>query len=127
MPRSEQENHARNMARAKALDHRKQRIRDLNDKLRRTGWGGRTMATQGIRALSPEVLAEVMASIRAYDSFASHDDPYQEHDFGAVTVAGKRVLWKIDYYDPTLTAGSPDPANTEVTARVLTIMLAEEY
>ena len=49
------------------------------------------------------------------------------HDFGAFVHNGERVFWKIDYYDPSLTKGSEDPADPQQTARVLTIMLASEY
>ncbi|HEX8416049.1 MAG TPA: DUF3768 domain-containing protein, partial [Methylobacterium sp.] len=50
-----------------------------------------------------------------------------EHDFGALEAAGERVFFKIDYFDASLSHASPDPADTCVTARVLTVMLAGEY
>jgi hypothetical protein len=37
------------------------------------------------------------------------------------------IFFKIDYYDRTLTAHSPDPADPAVTRRVITVMLASEY
>ncbi len=48
-------------------------------------------------------------------------------DFGALQIDGERILFKIDYYDRSLTGHSPDPADPSYTTRVLTIMLAEEY
>jgi hypothetical protein len=37
------------------------------------------------------------------------------------------LLWKIDYYDIDLQYTSPNLADPAVTARILMIMLAEEY
>jgi hypothetical protein len=42
-------------------------------------------------------------------------------------LAGQSVVFKIDYCDTTLAAGSPDPANAESTKCVITILLASEY
>ena len=62
-----------------------------------------------------------------FEAFEAGDDPPGEHDFGALTVRGRRVLFKLDYYDTELAAGSPDPADPAVTTRVLTVMLASEH
>ena len=62
-----------------------------------------------------------------FDAFDRDNDPYGEHDFGALTVLGERVLFKIDYYNAGMTGGSPDPADPSVTTRVLTVTLAGEW
>ncbi len=103
------------------------RVRALNDILRRTLCGGTLMLTPGIVALGRERQATILAAVAAFDSFDADNDPYGERDFGALTVAGEQVYFKIDYYDQWLMFGSPDPADSSLTARVLTILLASEY
>src|SRR3954467_422664 len=103
------------------------RIRDLNDQLRRSLTGGMLVMTKGIIALGAKRQMAILSAIAAFDSFDAEDDPYGEHDFGALTVEGERIFFKIDYLDRGLTGHSPDPADATVTARVLTVMLAEEY
>jgi len=105
---------------------RLERIRTLNDRLRHTGQGGMILVSAGVAAL-PICEAEVTATVAAFDQFDEDNDPYGEHDFGALVLAGERLFWKIDYYDPSLIEGSPDPADETHTERVLTIMLASEY
>lgn len=103
-------------------------IARLNDELRRTYAAGHVMLTVGIRALPPARLREVLARVRSHDDFTPDNDPHGEQDFGAFELDGiGRVFWKIDYYDPTLTLGSENPADPARTRRILTIMLAEEY
>ena len=63
----------------------------------------------------------------AYDDFCHANDPYEEHDFGSFEADGAVIFFKIDYFDKDLTYHSPDPSDTSVTERVITIMLAEEY
>lgn len=87
------------------------------------GW----MLTSGITENGQAFVSEAVGAVQTFDAFTAENDPYGEHDFGAITVAGKRVFWKIDYYDRSLEFGSPDPADPAITRRVLTVMLAEEY
>src|SRR4051794_35240058 len=102
------------------------RIRDLNDQLRHSLAGGLLHITRGVIALGGKQQAAILDAIAAFDDFSPENDPYGEHDFGALTVEGERILFKIDYLDRGLTGHSPDPADPTVTARVLTVMLAEE-
>ena len=101
-----------------------QRICELNDAFRTSLSGGRVMMTAGIDG---DVKAAIIREVATFNDFTADNDPHGEHDFGAIEVAGLRVFWKIDAYDPTMTCGSEDPANPDVTTRVMTIMLADEY
>ena len=102
-------------------------IARLNDQFRATLTGGTVAMTSGVMALGDGAVAQVLKCVRTHNDFAPENDTYEERDFGAFEWAEHRIFWKIDYYDKTLTAGSPDPANPSVTERVLTIMLASEY
>ena len=102
-------------------------IRTLNDNFRKTFTGGKAVMTPGIAALGPEAVARIIQTVAVFDDFCHANDPHEEHDFGAFEADGKRVFFKIDYFDSTLTYHSPDPSDPSVTTRVITIMLAEEY
>ena len=103
------------------------RIRERNDQARATMSFRHVYVTVGIRALGEPIATAAILAVRNYTAFDPDNDPYHEHDFGAFDLAGQRAFWKIDYYDRQLEFGSPDPADPAVTARVLTILLAEEY
>ncbi|CVI17469.1 conserved hypothetical protein [Agrobacterium fabacearum CFBP 5771] len=103
------------------------RIRELNDVFRTTWLTGTVLLTSGIQSLPDTTQSRIAGSVQGFDAFTADNDPHGEHDFGAVTVEGHKVFWKIDYYDATLQYGSEAPENPAVTKRVLTIMLAEEY
>ena len=106
---------------------RTQRIRKLNDQFRRTGQGGQQFITLGIQEMGLVEMLIIRQLVASYDAFCEDNDPYGEHDFGNLTYHNEKIFWKIDYYDVTLSAGSPDPADASLTKRVLTIMLAREY
>jgi Protein of unknown function (DUF3768) len=101
------------------MDLTTERIRALNDELRRKLPSGHAVMTAGI--------ARIVKTIAVYDDFCHANDPYEEHDFGSFEADGHTILFKIDYLDKALTAHSPDPSDPSLTERVITIMLAEEY
>ncbi|WP_439508674.1 DUF3768 domain-containing protein [Yoonia sp.] len=101
------------------------RIAALNDQARRTFTGCRTVITLGVQALDD--LSGLLDKVRRFDAFTPDNDPYGEHDFGSFIHGGQTIFWKFDYYDLDITMHSPDPSDLTVTARVLTIMLADEY
>jgi hypothetical protein len=106
------------------------KLRALNDAFRERGEGnGRVYLTAGIYAFPLlEQRVEILRLVQNFTAFTPHNDPYGEHDFGTFQYSGKKIVWKIDYYDCELDKlGSPDPADESVTTRVLTISLAEEY
>lgn len=103
------------------------RIRVLNDDLRRHLGGGGAVMTPGVAALGPGFVERVVKTLAVFDDFHHENDPYQEHDFGAFEIDGHRFFFKIDYFDKSLAYLSPDPADPNVTERIITIMLAEEY
>lgn len=103
------------------------KIRQLNDQLRKHGIGGKIMLTQGVQALGEQAILEIMILMQCYNDFPEDNDPYREHDFGAINYEGKKLFWKIDYYDQEYSMHSPNPADPNVTRRVLTLMLAGEY
>jgi Protein of unknown function (DUF3768) len=104
-----------------------ERVRALNDELRKTGAGGNTYLTRGLIEKGADFIAKATAAVRAFDAFSDDNDPWQEHDCATLDVDGETVMFKVDYYDVNMEYGSPDPADPKVTRRVLTIMLASDY
>ena len=115
-----------------------ERIRHLNDLARtkpetvNATW----VITAGIQHLlfgnddspaDPERLAALRHAIATFHDWSPDNDPYGEHDFGAFSLFGERLFFKIDYYHPDRGMLSPDPGNIELCRRVLTVLLADEY
>ena len=104
-----------------------EKIRLLNDILRKTFVGGQVMLTTGIRAKSAEDQAEILQKICSFNEFTKANDPYGEHNFGIFTHNGENIMFKIDYYNKTYDRMSDDPSNPDITNRVMTIMCADVY
>ena len=102
-------------------------VRELNDHARQTFTGCRVVITSGIAELDDTAVQQILAQVRSYDQFTPDNDPYGEHDFGSFHHDDVQVFWRWDYYDLDYSMHSPDPADETVTARVLTVMQAEEY
>ena len=102
-------------------------IRQLNDQFRQAFIGGKVIVTRGVTFLGEAAVKEIMNKVANCTEFTADNDPYEEHDFGVVIYDGHKLFWKIDYYDESMTYGSPDPSDPAVTTRVLTVMLACEY
>ncbi len=120
------------------MDNQSKQIAQQNDAFRRNAGlvssseaqsiPGDVVMTAGIAALTLAQRLAVIARVREFDHFTEENDPYGEHDFGSFELeAVGRILWKMDYYDPSLEYGSENPADLALTRRILTVMLAEEY
>ena len=109
------------------MDTKSARIRALNDQLRQNFAEGIAVMTPGVAALGPEAVERIVKTIAVFDDFCHANDPHQEHDFGSFEADGHTIMFKIDYLDQNLSMHSVNPADTAVTQRVITIMLAEEY
>jgi hypothetical protein len=116
----EQVNFANGLPRCEAIAR-------LNDQLRKKGVGGQLVITSTVSALPGYDSRELLRALAEYDRFDIYNDPQGERDFGDIEVFGTDLLWKIDYYDLRLQFASPDPANADVTIRVLTVMLEADY
>jgi hypothetical protein len=102
-------------------------IRTLNDAFRTTFRGGKIMMTASVDQLPDCVKAEALVQVAEFKGFTEDNDPHGEHDFGSFDLVGRKFFWKIDYYDKQCQHGSEDPADSQKTTRVLTLMLAEDY
>lgn len=110
------------------------RIRALNDAFRTVHDAvgvriadNQMVVTRGVISRGDDFLLAAVRAVAEFEGFTPDNDPWQEHDFGSVVDDGQKLLWKIDYYDATLTWGAEDPSDPLTCRRVLTIMLAEEY
>ncbi len=97
-----------------------------NDAFRSTGTGaGKTLFTAGASTPTERQLL-LQTAVQNFTMFTEDNDPYGEHDFGAIDLFGDTYFWKIDYYASAACRLGGDPY-TEPVYRVLTVMRADEY
>jgi Protein of unknown function (DUF3768) len=94
-----------------------------NDEFRQAGPNGDWVATVGALALRD--FPGLVRAVMTFDTFTTNNDPYGEHDFGAIPWHGEKTYWKIDYYDQAHQYWC-DPLAPDCR-RILTILLASEY
>lgn len=104
-----------------------EKIKRLNDTFRKSFHGGRVVLTVGIQSMPADDRSELLKQVQKFDNFTEDNDPYGEHDFGAISFKNDTYFWKIDYYDTDYNYLSPDASDPNVTNRVLTIMRGDEY
>ena len=90
---------------------------------------GRLVVTQSLIEAGDGFPPEAVQATGAFDTFEPENDPAGWHDFGAVTIRGETVFWKVDLYEASsdFRFGAGTPENPETTTRVLTIMMARDW
>ena len=106
------------------------KIAELNDQLRQnlfTPGQNQVFVSAAVSSLPYLERARLLDKVQKFNDFNEANDPYQEHDFARIEHRGINYLFKIDYYNKIMDAGSEDASNPDITTRVLTIMRADEY
>lgn len=116
----------------KAINIQTEQIRKLNDNLRRNIFDplcpqGSIFLTAAVSALKHEDQIELLKEVCCFEDFNEDNDPYGEHDFGAIDFKGEKYFFKIDYYDRNYQGHTQDASDPKLTNRVMTIMRADEY
>jgi hypothetical protein len=96
---------------------RRQKIIELNDKLRTTLKGGRVQITPGVYELDSRLRGRALCVMARYNKF----DGDSEHDSGVFIFAGYSFEWRIEYRAATGEGLSPEPFDPSKTFRVLTL------
>ena len=92
------------------------------------GLAGRVVFTRAVAARGPLFPLLCLLAVAGHDAFDPEDDPDRLRDFGAVTVQGVRVWFKIDTYaDETMEWGAERPDDPARTYRVMTVMLPSDW
>ena len=60
---------------------------------------GRMHVTRSLMEAGDGFMAEAVKATGAFETFEPENDPEGWHDFGAVTIRGETVFWKIDMFE----------------------------
>ena len=90
---------------------------------------GRLVVNHALIEAGDGFVTEAVQATGAFDTFEPDNDPEGWHDFGAVTIRGETVFWKVDLYEASsdFRFGAETPENPETTMRVLTVMMARDW
>jgi len=90
---------------------------------------GRLHVTRALIEAGDGFMAEAVKATGTFDTFEPENDPEGWHDFGAVTIRGETVFWKVDLFeaDSDFRYGAEAPNDPATTVRVLTIMMAHDW
>jgi len=108
-------------------------IRELNFEFRRLGplfgrsvFDGLWLYSYGVQEQGPCFIRETMWKAQSPLRFPADGDPDGAHDRGSFDVAGRRVVWDMDYLQRGTRFAAVDPADCARTCRISTFMLDEE-
>lgn len=90
---------------------------------------GRMHVTRSLMEAGDGFMAEAVKATGEFETFEAENDPEGWHDFGAITIRGETVFWKIDMFeaDSDFRYGAETPENPATTMRILTIMMAHDW
>jgi Protein of unknown function (DUF3768) len=103
------------------------RIRDLNDRFRKSFQGGKILLTQSVSDLPDMVKAAALCEVQKFDAFTEANDPTNEHDFMMFEFCNRDFIFSITYYDKKMEHGSPDSADPDVTTRIGALMMVSDW
>jgi|GEM_PF-1296400 len=110
------------------IDRQPKVIQAGNDKLRRYHHGGNVVITPTVQHLEPAVQYKLFDTAATFDNFSEDNDPCSEHDCASFEEEeGETYMFKVDYYNKDMTAGSEDPADPRQTILVMTLLHQFEY
>jgi hypothetical protein len=101
-----------------------ERIRALDDQLRKNPTADVAIMTPGIAALGQEAADRIMKTITAMADICHDYEPDEDQHIGSFPSEGRLISFKIDHYERP--ARSPERDGQSDRVRVITVMLAEE-